>query len=80
MRDRIHDIELHELVSNQMKRPTSKTFGCLRTGNHRDIRFDLIVEYNRSSNTRVSKSAFWIAFLVLRIWAFLTPLALSLHI
>ena len=51
MRNRVHDIELDEFVSDQMECPSSISFGCFRTGDHRDICFNLIIEYNWSSNT-----------------------------
>ena len=51
MRNRVHDIELDEFVSDQMECPSSITFGCFRTGDHGDISFDLIVEYHGPSYT-----------------------------
>ena len=51
MRNRVHNIELDEFVSDQMQCPSSISLECFRTGDHRDICFNLIIEYNWSSNT-----------------------------
>lgn len=66
MRNRIHHVELYQVVGNEMEGPTGSTLWSFGTGNRRDMRFSRSIEYSGTSWARFIFE--YLANRMVRVW------------